>query len=145
MQAFEATRAVRTMMVYLRRGDYVIEELRALCQREGIDAALISAGIGSLDLCRLHTIGNTGLPPEERFFNLEGPLEVGSLLGTVAGGEPHLHVVLHDVAHAVTHVGHLEPGSRVCFRVELGLTVLDGVHTRRQFDPATGLTDIVPA
>jgi hypothetical protein len=63
----------------------------------------------------------------------------------VAGGEPHIHVVVHDVAHDKVYVGHLEPGSRCCFRVELGLTVLDGVVTRRVTDPQTNLVDIVPA
>ena len=145
MLAFQAPRPVRTFMVSCRRGDLIIEELRALFQREGIETALITSGIGSFDICKLHTITNTGLPPKERYFTLEGPIEVGSLLGSVAGGEPHIHVVVHDVAHDKVYVGHLEPGSRCCFRVELGLTVLDGVVTRRVTDPQTNLVDIVPA
>jgi predicted DNA-binding protein with PD1-like motif len=145
MLSFQAPGAVRTLMISFRRGDDIIAELRALCKREGVDAALITSGIGSFDVCKLHTITNTGLPPEERYFTLEGPIEVGSLLGSVAGGEPHIHVVVHDVAHDKVYVGHLEPGSRCCFRVELGLTILDGVKTRRLTDPKTGLTDIVAA
>jgi len=145
MICLQAPGAVRTMMISFRRGDYIIEELRELFKREGIDAALITSGIGSFDLCNLHTITNTTLPPGERYFSLEGPLEVGSLLGSVAGGEPHIHVVLHDVANDQVHIGHLEPGSRCCFRVELGLTVLDGIKTRRVTDPKTNLTDIVAA
>ncbi len=70
---------------------------------------------------------------------------MGSLQGSVAGGEPHIHVVVHDVANDEMHVGHLEDGSRVCFRAELGLIVLDGVKTRRVTDPDTHLTDIVLA
>jgi predicted DNA-binding protein with PD1-like motif len=143
MLAIPAQQGVRTMMISFRRGDYVIEELRALFEREGIDAALITSGIGSFDVCRLHTITNTGLPPEERYLTLEGPLEVGSLQGSVAGGEPHIHVVVHDVARDEMHVGHLEAGSRCCFRVELGLIVLEGVKTERVIDPETQLVDIV--
>jgi predicted DNA-binding protein with PD1-like motif len=130
-------------MVSFRRGDYVIEELRAFFEQEGVDAALITSGIGSFDICKLHTITNTGLPPEERFLDLEGPIEVGSLQGSVAGGEPHIHVVVHDVAKDELHVGHLEEGSRCCFRLELGLIVLDGVKTKRITDPETNLVDIV--
>jgi len=132
------------MMVSFRRGDYVIKELRGLFEREGIDAALITSGIGSLDLCKLHTITNTGLPPEERYVALEGPIEVGSLQGSVAGGEPHIHIVVHDVGNDEVHIGHLEEGSRCCFRLELGLIVLDGVRTKRITDPKTQLVDIVP-
>jgi predicted DNA-binding protein with PD1-like motif len=143
MLTIPATGAVRTIMVSFRRGDYVIEELRELFAREGIDAALICSGIGSFDICKMHTITNTGLPPEERYVTLEGPIEVGSLQGSVAGGEPHIHIVVHDVAKDEVHIGHLEEGSRCCFRLELGLIVLEGVRTKRITDPATGLVDIV--
>ena len=143
MLTIEAPGAVRTMMISFRRGDYVIEELCAMLEREGIDAALITSGIGSFDICKLHTITNTGLPPKERYLTLEGPIEVGSLQGSVAGGEPHIHVVVHDVAKDEVHIGHLEEGSRCCFRVELGLIVLQGVHTTRVTDPETNLIDIV--
>jgi predicted DNA-binding protein with PD1-like motif len=143
MICLQAPGAARTMMVSFRRGDYIIEELRELFKREGIDAGLITSGIGSFDVCNLHTITGTTLPPGERYFSLEGPLEVGSLQGSVAGGEPHIHVVLHDVGHDHVHIGHLEPGSRCCFRVELGIIALDGVKTRRVTDPQTHLTDIV--
>jgi predicted DNA-binding protein with PD1-like motif len=143
MITIPAPGTVRTIMVSFRRGDYVIEELRAFFQKEGIDAALITSGIGSLDICKLHTITNTGLPPEERYLSLEGPIEVGSLQGSVAGGEPHIHIVVHDVAEDEIHVGHLEEGSRCCFRLELGLIVLEGVKTVRVTDPKTNLVDLV--
>lgn len=145
MLAIPAPGAVRTMMISFRRGDYVIEELRKLFEEQGIDAALITSGIGSFDICKLHTITNTGLPPEERYLKLEGPIEVGSLQGSVAGGEPHIHIVVHDVAKDELHVGHLEEGSRCCFRLELGLIVLEGVRTKRIVDPETALVDIVAA
>jgi predicted DNA-binding protein with PD1-like motif len=144
MLTIPAPGGVRTMMVSFRRGDYIIEELREMLQKEGVDAALITSGIGSLDICKLHTITNTGLPPEERYFSLEGPIEVGSLQGSIAGGEPHIHIVVHDVAKDEMYVGHLEAGSRCCFRLELGLIVLDGVKTARVTDPETQLVDIVP-
>jgi predicted DNA-binding protein with PD1-like motif len=143
MLSIEAPGAVRTMMVSFRRGEYVIEELIDMLAREGIDAALITSGIGSFDICKLHTITNSGLPPEERYVKLEGPIEVGSLQGSVAGGQPHIHVVVHDVAKDEVHIGHLESGSRCCFRLELGLIALKGVATTRMTDPETGLIDIV--
>lgn len=145
MLTIEAPAGVRTIMVSFRRGDYIIESLREFLRQEGIDAALITSGIGSLDICKLHTITHTDLPPTERYLTLEGPIEVGSLQGSVAGGEPHIHVVVHDTANDVVHVGHLEEGSRCCYRVELGLIVLNGVKTQRVHDPATGLVDITPA
>ena len=41
MICLQAPGAVRTMMVSFRRGDYIIEELREMFKREGIDAGLI--------------------------------------------------------------------------------------------------------
>lgn len=143
MLAIPAPGPTRTMMVSFRRGDYIIEELRELFKQEGVDVALITSGIGSLDICKLHTITKTGLPSEDRYFDLEGPIEVGSLQGSVAGGEPHIHVVVDDVANDKVYVGHLEPGSRCCYRLELGVIVLEGVRTRRVQDPETKLVDIV--
>ena len=55
MISIEAPGAVRTMMISFRRGDYIIEELRELFKKEGVDAALITSGIGSFDVCKLHT------------------------------------------------------------------------------------------
>ena len=145
MIAIQAPGTVRTFMVSFRRGDYVIEELREFFRREGIDAALITSGIGSFDICKMHTITGTELPPPEGYMEMEGPIEVGSLQGSVAGGEPHIHIVAHDVAKDEVHIGHLEEGSRCCFRLELGIIALDGVKTKRITDPETGLVDIVPA
>ena len=144
MLAIEAPGAVRTMMVLFRRGDYIIEELRELFKQEDIDAALITSGIGALDICNLYTVAHTRLPPERNYFSLEGPLEVGSLQGPVTGGEPHIHVVLHDVTNDKTYSAHMEPGSRCCYRLDLGLIVFDGVRTKRVTDPETNLVYPVP-
>jgi len=143
MLVIEAPGKVRTMMVAFKRGDYVIEELRKLFEQEGVDAGLIVGGIGSFDICKLHTITGTTLPPGERYFTLEGPVECGSMQGSIAGGEPHIHVVVDDVANDKQYVGHLEEGSRCCFRAECGLILFDDVKTARQVDPETNLVDIV--
>jgi len=142
MNVIKAKDGSGSMLIFFERGDYIIEELTALFEREGIDAALVSAGIGSLDICKLHTITRTTLPSQDRYLTLEGPVEVGSLQGSVAGGDPHIHVVVDDVKNAKVYVGHLEPGSRVCYRAELGIIPIAGAKTRRVSDPETGLVMI---
>jgi predicted DNA-binding protein with PD1-like motif len=67
MLVMKAPGDVRVMMVSFRLGDYIIEELRELFKKEGIDAALITSGIGSMDICKLHTITGTTLPPASVF------------------------------------------------------------------------------
>lgn len=144
MIAIPAAGQAEVRMLSFRRGDYIIEALTEYLQQQHVDAALITSGIGSLDICKLHTIRHAELPPEDVHFELAGPIEVSSLLGSVAGGEPHIHVTVHDVANDRIHVGHLEPGSRCCYRVEMGLVILNGVKTKRIVDPNTTLIDIVP-
>jgi predicted DNA-binding protein with PD1-like motif len=144
MIAIPAKNGIKTYMISFRRGDLVLEELTAFLKKEGIDAALIGSGIGSFDVCNIHTIADVDLPPRDLYTTLKGPVEIGALHGSVAGGEPHIHVVVHDVKADKVHVGHLEKGSRCCYRVELGLTALTGVKTTRKSDPATGLIDILP-
>jgi len=145
MIAIPASKGVATYMVSFRRGDLVIEELVKFLEKNRIDAALITSGIGSFDVCNLHTITTTGLPPVDRQMSIEGPVEIGSLQGSVAGGSPPLHVVVQNSSTGTVFVGHLEPGSRCCYRIELGLIVLDGVKTKRLTDVQTGLIDIVEA
>ena len=85
MISIEAPGAVRTMKISFHRGDYIIEELRELVKKEGVDAALITSGIGSFDVCKLHTITGTGLPPEERYFTPEGPSKWVHCMGRFPG------------------------------------------------------------
>ena len=144
MITIQATQGVEHYMIALRRGEYVIESLREWLREHEIDAGLITSGIGSLETCRLHTITDLESPPGERYIELDDrPLELASMQGSVAGGEPHLHIVVDDVENGTTYVGHLEPGSRCFARLELGLIAFTGVRTARRVDPATGLIDIV--
>jgi uncharacterized protein len=145
MLSIEAIHGTRTFMISFRRGDYIIEELRKMLKKEGVDAALITSGIGSFDKCKLHTIVSTGLPPKDKYFDIEGPVEVGTMHGSVAGGEPHIHIVAHDTLNDKVYLGHLEEGTRCCYRVEMGLIVLNDIKTERLTDTATGLIDIVEA
>lgn len=143
MLTINAKKGIETYMVSFRRGDLIIEELEKFLKKEGIDAALITSGIGSLDICNMHTITSTDLPPVDKQISLKGPVEVGNRFG--CRWPPHIHVVVHDVKNDKVYVGHLEPGSRCCYRVEIGLTVLKGIKTKRLSDEKTGLIDIVEA
>ncbi|WP_319415390.1 PPC domain-containing DNA-binding protein [Marispirochaeta aestuarii] len=145
MLAIPAANGIECYMISFRRGELIIEELRKFLKEKNIDAGVFTSGIGSFDICNLHAITSTGLPPVDKYYNLEGPVEVGSLGGSVAGGEPHIHVVVSDPPNDKVYVGHLEPGSRCCYRVEVGLIAFKGVKTTRVTDEKTGLIDIVEA
>jgi predicted DNA-binding protein with PD1-like motif len=135
----------KTMMVSFRRGELVLEKLTEYLKEKNIDAGLIISGIGSFDICNLHYIEGTDLPPKDVIVSLNGPIEIGSLQGSIAGGSPHIHMVVYDASTGKNYCGHLEPGSRCCYRVELGIIALPGVKTMRKTDPSTQLVDIVNA
>jgi len=61
---------------------------------------------------------------------------------TMPGGEPHIHVTVKDVNGDRVYVGHLEAGSRCCYRIEMGLLILKDIRTKRVTNPETGLIDI---
>lgn len=145
MLAIRASQGVESYMISFRRGEMVIEELRKFLKENNIDAGVFTCGIGSFDICNLHAITNTDLPPVDKYYNLTGPVEVGSLGGSVAGGEPHIHAVVSDPPNDKVYVGHLEPGSRCCYRVEIGLLAFTGIKTTRVTDEKTGLIDIMEA
>ena len=142
MLTIEALKGTNVKMVSFRRGEFIIEELREYLKNNNIDAALITSGIGSFDICKIHIIEHANLPPKDKYITIEGPVEIGSLLGSVAGGDPHIHVTVKDVNGDKLYIGHLEPGSRCCYRVEMGLIILKDIKTKRVTDPETGLIDI---
>ncbi len=130
-------------LVAFKRGEYILEVLTEYLQEKQVDAGLIVSGIGSFDICNMHTIKHTGLPPDDLDLHLEGPVEISSLLGSIAGGQPHIHVTVQHVDSEKVYCGHLEPGSRCCYRIEIGLILFRNVTTTRIVDQATGLIDIM--
>jgi hypothetical protein len=59
------------------------------------------------------------------------PLEVSSIDGLIAGGVPHLHMVVSD--HEKAYSGHLEEGCRVLYLAEVVIAELEaaGLHRVR--------------
>src|SRR5512138_2738366 len=94
------------ILVSFARGDLLLENLELLIKAEGIKCAAVTAGIGTFDFCRIHWIGTTGVPSQNEFADLEGPLEVASMLGNVVDGVPHIHVAMADLQRS--YIGHLE-------------------------------------
>ncbi len=143
MTIIDQKERVECTMIAFQRGELIIEELKKFLSERKIDAGLITSGIGSLDYCKIHYITTTTLPPHDEFFTIEGPLEIASLQGSIAGGEPHLHISFFNQETGKFHIGHLEPGSRCAYRVELGIIAFPDVRTKRIIDKTTGLTDVV--
>ena len=81
-----------------------------------------------------HYITHTDFPPADKFFKLGKPLELLSVSGAIAEGEPHLHVVVSCGENEV-YAGHLEPESEVCYLAELVILKFNALGLTRRPDP----------
>ena len=71
---------------------------------------------------------------DDKFITVEnvGPIEIGSLTGTVIDGDPHIHIV--SKADGKTHIGHLEEGSEVLYLAEIVFLEITDLHIERVQD-----------
>jgi predicted DNA-binding protein with PD1-like motif len=138
MQYFVSKTTPRTILVLFDRDDLLLEGLHEVVQQEQIDTAAITGGIGSLQRVHLHTITTTAIQSVDKYWNFTGAIEMGSVQGSVIGGDVHAHISVYDWDSKQTYIGHLEPGSVVAYRAEVSLAVLEGVQTERYHD-AEGL------
>ncbi len=124
MESFQTRLSGRVFALRLDPGDYLLESINAFIKQERIEDAYIASAIGTLDYCVMHMIMTTGYPPVEHFERWEDkPLEVSSISGIIAGGTPHLHMVVSDYQKAYS--GHVEPGCRVLYLAEIVIVELE--------------------
>ncbi|MBI2001091.1 MAG: DNA-binding protein [candidate division NC10 bacterium] len=134
MQYFMSKTIPRAILVMFDRDDLLLEGLQEVVKKEGIDTAAITGGIGSLQRVHLHTITTTSIQPVDKYWSFTGAIELGSVQGSVIGGDVHAHISVYDWDGKTTYIGHLEPGSLVAYRAEVSLNVLEGVQTERYND-----------
>ena len=134
MQYFVSKTSPRAILVMFDRDDLLLEGLQEVVKKERIDTAAITGGIGSLSRVHLHTITTTSIQPVDKYWSFTGAIELGSVQGSVIGGDVHAHISVYDWDSKTTYIGHLEPGSVVAYRAEVSLNVLEGVQTERYND-----------
>ena len=130
MEYFSARSSGRAFALRLDPGDYLLESINAFIQKAGIQDAYVASAIGTLDYCVMHMVMTTNYPPVEHFERWEDkPLELASIDGIIAGGVPHLHMVVSN--HEVAYAGHLEEGCRVLYLAEIVIVELEGAGLKR--------------
>lgn len=135
MRYFTGGRVDRVIIASLTPGDLFLEGIEEIIRKENIETAVVTSAIGSFRKFNYHTISHTGMPPKDRFFKLEGPIEVGGIQGLIVGGEPHLHATFNNCETNETTTGHIEHGCEVCYLVELFIEVIEGVSIKKDKDP----------
>lgn len=119
----------------LHPGDDLRPTLEALAVHEDSSWFLVS-GIGSLTTASIRFAGAAN--PKE----IEGPLEIVSLSGSVGPDGAHLHALVADAAGAVIG-GHICAGCLIATTAELALVEVRENQLRREFDERTGYPELV--
>lgn len=138
MDYFSTAEIGKTFILRLDRGDYILESIIELINKENIKDAVVLSGIGSLDECVIHMVTGTEVPYQEYFKRWSNqPLELASISGLIINGQPHLHTVVSDTDSACA--GHLEKGCRILCLGEIVITELKSLNLARVPDVKAGV------
>ena len=127
----------RTVIAHFDKGEDLLESIKEIINEEKIKNGIIISGYGTFEKCRWHYITTTGLPPKDEFKAVSEPLELNSMHGVIANGEPHIHIGFSNSEQAFG--GHLEPGCRVLYLADVVIGEIEGVDMSFEVDKETKL------
>lgn len=105
-------------------------ELQKLADEHAIQAGVVVSGVGSLTRARLRNAGASAV------LDLNGPLEIVSITGTLSIAGMHIHLSVADAAGA-TKGGHLLDGCVIASTAEIVIAIIEGLRFSREVDATT--------
>lgn len=116
----------------------LLESITEAAKKHDIKHGAVVSGVGTLKRTHLHYVNTNGFPPDNRYYVIFEPVEVGSISGLIVNYEPHLHI---DVGcrDKETYMGHLENGSVVLYLAEVCILKFDEIKQKRENDPRYNL------
>ena len=131
MDCFTSKHIGRTFILKLEQGEFLLESIQSLVKDKKISNAVIVSGIATFDQSRLHMISTTDYPIKTYIDEKTGvPLEVVSVDGFIADGEPHIHCTISDRNQA--YAGHLLEGCRILYLGEIVLQEILDLNIERR-------------
>ena len=143
MKILEHAGPTQIIIVALEPGELLLESICEAVRRHDIRNGAVVSGIGTLKTCHMHYITHTDFPPKDKFFKLEKPLELVSVSGLIADGQPHLHIVV-SCGEDEVWAGHLEPESEVAYLAEIGILKFNDLEMVRRKDETRGIKLLGP-
>ena len=143
MKTMQHSGATEVVIIALEPGELLLESIREAVRARGIKSGAVVSGIGTLKTCRMHYIDHVGFPPTDTIFSLEKPLELLSINGLIANGEPHLHIVVSCGSNEV-YAGHLEEASEVAYLAEIAVLAFNDLAIARYLDPQRRISLLGP-
>ena len=119
----------------LRRGTDLLKALQEYARTRRIAAGTVVSGVGCVTRARVRDA--SGVTVRE----LDEPLEIVSLMGTLSVARTHLHIALAREDLTVLG-GHLMEGCIVNTTAEVVLLELDGVRFGAEWDGETGYDEL---
>ncbi len=126
-------KAGKNIVLELGRGDDLLATIRAEMKASGVQNAVLTSAVGSLQRLVVHKPTTLGAVAVDEFETFDEAMEVCSLIGSVIGGEPHLHIVAAGVDGL--RAGHVEPDTQVLYLLELWFSELSGPNLERRSTP----------
>ena len=127
---------MKTHVFRLRRGSDLLKALQEYARTRRIAAGTVVSGVGCVTRARVRDA--SGVTVRE----LNEPLEIVSLMGTLSAARTHLHIALAREDLTVLG-GHLMEGCIVNTTAEIVLLELTGVAFGAGYDPETGYEELV--
>ena len=106
-------------------------------REKDVASGVIMSGIGTFYRARIHYVTHTRFPSNDRFVELEGPIELTSVSGIIADYQPHMHCTMSVRGNEVFD-GHLEPGCKILYLGEVVMAKLSGKNLDREVHPDYG-------
>ncbi|MCG4528261.1 DNA-binding protein [Intestinimonas massiliensis] len=126
---------MKTHVFRLRRGSDLLKALQEYARTRRIAAGTVVSGVGCVTRARVRDA--SGVTVRE----LNEPLEIVSLMGTLSTARTHLHIALAREDLTVLG-GHLMEGCIVNTTAEVVLLELDGVRFGAERDGETGYDEL---
>ena len=122
--------------IRLKRGEDLMESIKALCAQKNIRAGVVLSGVGCILRGRIRDASGVNIR------EIDDHCEIVSLNGTVSAKRCHIHIALskEDLS---TIGGHLCPGRIVNTTCELVIGELPGITYDVEADPETGYDELI--
>lgn len=126
----------RVHCVRLKRGEDLMESVKALCREKHIAAGVVLSGVGCILRGRIRDASGVTIR------DITEDCEIVSLNGTVSENRCHIHIALSKEDMS-TVGGHLCPGCIVNTTCELVIQELPGISIGVEFDEETGYDELI--
>lgn len=133
MNVMSSDAPTELLAVGIQPGETLLESIQQAVRENDVQNGVVVSGVGTLKNLHMHYITHADFPPTDEFVNVERPLELLSVSGLIADGEPHLHVVVSCKTEGVW-AGHLEDKSEVLYLAEVAILKCNDLTLARHLD-----------